>query len=131
MTKAMWGIALGLGIALSLATAHAQGLEDPNAGDKKPADKKPDKQGTDEKADTSETLQKGGDVRPWAQGVPASEQKVALAAFRDGNSALNDGLFAKAAETYRSALTHWKHPAIYYNLALALMNLDNPIEAYE
>ena len=31
MTKAMWGMALGLGIVLSLATAHAQGLEDPNA----------------------------------------------------------------------------------------------------
>lgn len=132
MTKAMWGIALGLGIVLSLGTAHAQGLEDPNAGDQ-PADKgKPgDKPGAGEKADTSETLQKGGDVRPWAQGVSPSEQKTALLAFRDGNAQLNDGLFAKAAETYRGALTHWKHPAIYYNLSLALMNLDNPIEAYE
>jgi hypothetical protein len=155
MTKANWGIALGLGILLSLGTAHAQApLENPNgdtkpdakaptpgdAKDKAPKDKAPKDKApkdkdktpqTGEKADTSETLQKGGDVRPWAQGVPPAEQKAALVAFRAGNGQLNDGLFARAAETYRGALTHWKHPAIYYNLSLALMNLDQPVEAYE
>lgn len=128
MTKAFWGFALGLGFVLSLGTAHAQAPQ-PQPEEPKPApDKTPQ---TGEKADTSETLQKGGDVRPWAQGVPPAEQKTALLAFREGNAQLNDGLFAKAAETYKGALTHWKHPAIYYNLSLALMNLDQPLEAYE
>jgi hypothetical protein len=51
--------------------------------------------------------------------------------FRDGNAQLNDGLFARASETYRKALESWPHPAIHYNLALAQMNLDQPIEAFE
>ena len=122
MTKAIWGLTL---FALCVGTAHAQA---PQPEQPKPGDKTPQ---TGEKADTSETLQKGGDVRPWAQGVSPAEQKTALLAFREGNAQLNDGLFAKAAETYRGALTHWKHPAIYYNLSLALMNLDQPVEAYE
>ena len=51
--------------------------------------------------------------------------------FREGNAQLNDGLFARASEKYARRSTHWEHPAIHYNLALALMNLDQPIEAYE
>lgn len=120
MTKAMWGLTLGLSTALNLQVAHA---EDET--------KQPQTPQTGEKADTGETLQKGGDVRPWAAGVSLAEQKTALLTFREGNAQLNDGLFAKASETYRKALTHWKHPAIYYNLSLALMNLDQPVEAYE
>jgi hypothetical protein len=84
-----------------------------------------------EKAGKDETLQNGGDVRPWAQGVAQPEQKRALELFHDGNVSLNDGLFAKAADNYREALKHWDHPAIHYNLSLALMNLDQTIDAYD
>jgi hypothetical protein len=119
-SKAIGGLTLGLGFVLSLHAAYADDAPQPT----------PTPQ-TGEKADTGETLQKGGDNRPWAAGVSVAEQKAALLAFREGNTQLNDGLFAKAAETYKSALTHWKHPAIYYNLSLALMNLDQPVEAYE
>jgi hypothetical protein len=84
-----------------------------------------------EKAGKDETLQNGGDVRPWAQGVSQVEQKKALELFHDGNVSLNDGLFAKAADNYREALKHWDHPAIHYNLSLALMNLDQTIDAYD
>lgn len=120
-SKAIWGWILGLSTALSLHVAYADDAPNPV----------PQTPQTGEKADTGETLQKGGDNRPWAAGVSVAEQKAALLAFREGNTQLNDGLFAKAAETYKSALTHWKHPAIYYNLSLALMNLDQPVEAYE
>ena len=85
---------------------------------------------TDEKAGSNESLQNGGDERPWARGVSSQDQKIALNLFHDGNVQLNDGLFIKAAEKYREALKHWQHPAIYYNLALALINLDQPIEVY-
>ena len=71
-----------------------------------------------------------GGTRPWAQGVTPDEQKAALALFNEGNSLLRDAIFPKAAEKYREALTHWDHPAIYYNLALALVNLEQPIEMY-
>jgi hypothetical protein len=86
--------------------------------------------GTSEKAGTNESLQNGGDTRPWAAGVSQANQQQALQLFHDGNLNLNDGLFAKAAEKYREALKHWDHPAIHYNLALAQMNLDQPIDAY-
>ena len=84
-----------------------------------------------EKAGTNESLQNGGDVRPWAQGVSQAEQQQALQLFHDGNVSLNDGLFAKAAVKYGEALKHWDHPAIHYNLALAQMNLDQTLDAYD
>ena len=70
-------------------------------------------------------------TRPWAEGVTQEEQRKALALFNEGNALLRDSLFPKAAEKYRDALTHWNHPAIHYNLALALVNLDQPIEMYQ
>src|SRR5262249_12356787 len=85
-----------------------------------------------EQAGKNESLQKGNEGdRPWANGVPPGEQQAALSLFQAGNAQLNDGLFAKAAERYREALKHWQHPAIHYNLALALMNLEQPIETFE
>jgi hypothetical protein len=69
--------------------------------------------------------------RPWARGVPKEKQTRAIALFREGNAALKESLFPKAATTYREALQVWDHPAIHYNLALALVNLDQPIEVHE
>ena len=71
------------------------------------------------------------DDRPWAKGVSQEEQLAALALFNEANALLRDALFPKAAEKYREALEHWDHPAIHYNLALALVNLDQPVEMYE
>ena len=124
-------------VALAGGTSFAQkaplmppdGSPPPAEPDKQPTD--PDKKPKDEKAGKDETLQNGGIERPWAKGVPAAEQAAALKSFHDGNAQLNDGLFAKAIDKYREALKHWDHPAIHYNLALALMNIDQSIEAYE
>jgi tetratricopeptide (TPR) repeat protein len=117
MTKAMWGL---LGVVLTFGGAYAQ-PQAPAPGDKAPG----------EKAGSDESLQKGGDHRPWAAGISVERQKQALVQFREGNAQLNEGLFARAAETYRKALETWPHPAIYYNLALAQMPLDQPVEAFE
>ncbi|HEY5926180.1 MAG TPA: hypothetical protein VIV11_31060 [Kofleriaceae bacterium] len=122
MTKAMWGL---LGVALAWATASAQ----PKTPEPTPA--AAPTPGSNEKAGHDENLQKGGDNRPWAVGISVDRQKQALVEFREANGQLNDGLFARASETYRKALGTWPHPAIHYNLALAQMNLDQPIEAYE
>lgn len=69
--------------------------------------------------------------RPWAVGVSKERQAKAIAFFREGNAALKESLFPKAAATYRDALAVWDHPAVHYNLALALVNLDQPVEVHE
>lgn len=73
----------------------------------------------------------GAAARPWADGVTPEDQRAALALFNEGNQMLRDSLFPRAAEKYREALKHWNHPAIHYNLALALVNLDQPLEVYK
>jgi hypothetical protein len=129
MTK--WMSALGVCLALGIASAQApQGQGAGSASAAGSGSGSGNQNTTAEKAGTNESLQNGGDTRPWAAGVTTANQQAALQLFHDGNVDLNDGLFAKAADKYREALKHWDHPAIHYNLALAQMNLDQPIDAY-
>lgn len=69
--------------------------------------------------------------RPWAENVPADAQKIALALFEEGNKLFENGQHAGALGKYREALKVWDHPAIRYNAAVALINLDQPLAAYE
>ena len=69
--------------------------------------------------------------RPWAVGVAADRQEAALKHLQEGNGLLKESLFVAAAKVYRQALTEWDHPGIHYNLALALPNLDQPVEVYQ
>ena len=131
MNKALWGLPLSVVLAVGTAAAQPQPpapAGTPAAAPQAPAPA-PDK--PHEKAGNDESLQQGGQNRPWAVGVSPDRQKAALGLFREGNGLLNQGLFARASETYLKALQSWPHPAIHYNLALAQMNLDQPIEAYE
>ncbi|WP_223638718.1 hypothetical protein [Corallococcus sp. EGB] len=73
----------------------------------------------------------GSEERPWAKGIPKADQDAALALFAEGNVLLKESIFVRAVEKYRLALARWDHPAIHYNLALALMNLDQPVEVHE
>ncbi len=73
----------------------------------------------------------GDDDRPWAEGVSKDDQRAALKLFSEGNAMLRDSLFVKAVEKYKEAIQHWAHPAIFYNLSLALLNLDKPLEVHE
>ncbi|HEX8697848.1 MAG TPA: hypothetical protein VF815_03335 [Myxococcaceae bacterium] len=74
---------------------------------------------------------KPAEERPWAKGVSPENQKSALELFRAGNTLLKESVFVQAAEKYRQALALWDHPAIHYNMALALLNLDQPIEVHQ
>lgn len=69
--------------------------------------------------------------RPWAKGVSKEQQEAALTLFREANALVKESIFVQANEKYRKALALWDHPAIHYNLALALMNLDQPVEVHE
>jgi hypothetical protein len=64
----------------------------------------------------------------WSQGVPAEAKAQAETLFREGNALLKESLSISAAAKYREALARWDHPSIHYNLALALMSQDQPVE---
>ncbi|HEX8435970.1 PEGA domain-containing protein [Archangium sp.] len=68
---------------------------------------------------------------PWARGTSRKDQQAAYELFKAGNALLKESILTKAVEKYRQALQHWNHPAIHYNLALALIPLDQPVETHE
>lgn len=67
--------------------------------------------------------------KPWSAGVPMERREAAKAQFEEGNRLFRIPLFAKAADKYKAALADWKHPAFYFNLALAQLNLSQDVEA--
>jgi tetratricopeptide (TPR) repeat protein len=85
---------------------------------------------TPAEAQQSELGGGGAQERPWAKGVPPEKQSAALALFREGNFLLKNSLFPRAEEKYLEALKLWDHPAIHYNMALALLNLNKPLELH-
>ena len=68
---------------------------------------------------------------PWSRGVPHSERRAAEALFLDGNKLLRESITLLAVSRYREALTHWDHPNIHFNLAIALVAVDQPVEAHD
>ncbi len=68
--------------------------------------------------------------KAWEVGVSDEQQDAAEALYRQGNGLMRSSLFVKAADKYREAVAAWSHPVIHYNLALALMPLDQPIEVH-
>jgi hypothetical protein len=82
---------------------------------------------TDEKAGANEALHPNAGYKT----VSKANEDCARNAFRQGNDLLNNGLFPQSVARYRDAINCWDHPAIHYNLALALINLDKPIEVFE
>lgn len=71
------------------------------------------------------------DEGPWTRGVPDDRRKRATLLYEEGNQFLADALFADAVSRYRDALQSWNHPAIHYNLMVALRNLGENVEAYK
>ena len=71
------------------------------------------------------------DDKPWAAGVSDAEQQKALAIYREGNAEFEESRYAQALTKYREALKHWDHPAIRFNMAVCLINLQQPLEAFE
>src|SRR5262249_16931463 len=67
--------------------------------------------------------------RPWAAGVSEAEQKTALDLFDLGNREFGESHIAGALKWYREAIQHWDHPSIRYNMAVCLIDLDQPLEA--
>lgn len=74
---------------------------------------------------------RGGSERPWGEGVSAARQKKAQQLVDEGNALLKESFFAQAIPKYRASLELWDHPGAHYNLALALLTMDEPIETLE
>ncbi len=72
----------------------------------------------------------GSESAPWNRGVPKPTRDAARDLFLEGNRLFRVPLFARAAEKYREALAKWDHPAFYFNLALAQLNLGDDLGAH-
>jgi hypothetical protein len=116
-------------VALSGGTARAQ--EAPGQPSEPPGE--PVEPGDTVTKDEQRVLDDVADPSglPWSRGVAREKRQRAYELFLDGNNVIKDGFFGKAADKYKEALALWEHPAFHYNLAIAQMNLDQLIEAYD
>ena len=63
--------------------------------------------------------------------MPPEQRDTARRLFDEGTRLLKESLFQQAVDKFKAALTHWDHPAIHYNMALALLNLNDPLSLHE
>jgi tetratricopeptide (TPR) repeat protein len=70
------------------------------------------------------------DRTPWNTGVTPGARDAARQAFLEGNRLFHIPVFLRAAEKYTEALTKWKHPVFYFNLAITQINLGQYLEAH-
>lgn len=82
-------------------------------------------------APTASAVPQADASRPWAAGVPASEQALAIQMYAAGNREFSESRFTQALASYREAIRHWDHPAIRFNMAVCLINLDQPLDAHD
>lgn len=73
----------------------------------------------------------GNESAPWNRGVAMAAREAAREVFLEGNRLFRVPLFARAAEKYREAIARWEHPAFYFNLALAQLNLGEELGAHK
>lgn len=81
--------------------------------------------------DASDGAADADTTKPWNKGVPVAERDKAQAIFEQGNYHFERSGYSKALAEYRKAIEIWDHPAIRYNIAICLMQLDQPIEAHD
>jgi tetratricopeptide (TPR) repeat protein len=68
---------------------------------------------------------------PWSKGVSKKQQKAAFELFDKGNKLAEEGKYADALTIYEQALTEWDHPTIRFNAAVCLINIRQPLVAWE
>jgi tetratricopeptide (TPR) repeat protein len=68
---------------------------------------------------------------PWAAGVSKSNQTRALELFKKGNGFFEETKYTDALAEYEKALKLWDHPNIQYNLTICLIQIRQPLEAWD
>ena len=80
--------------------------------------------------DVDTSTQTVSGTKPWAVGVSAARRTAAEARLAEGNRLFLAASYRRALDEYRAALEHYDHPAIHFNIARTLINLDRPAEAF-
>lgn len=73
----------------------------------------------------------GKSVTPWSKGVSEAAQKRALQLFREGNALHEQEKYTEAVAKYEQALSAWDNPSIRFNMALCLINMRQPLIAWD
>ncbi|HEX3763917.1 MAG TPA: hypothetical protein VHW23_34715 [Kofleriaceae bacterium] len=68
---------------------------------------------------------------PWSKGVSETAQKRALLLFQDGNALLEQEKYTEAVAKYEQALDAWDNPNIHFNMAICLINMRQPLVAWD
>jgi hypothetical protein len=110
-------IAVVLALTLSVARASAQ----TDLAGSQPPPAEPQVEVVDELAEEP----------AWARGVSAEQRTEAQRLLEEGNGLFLRGDHRAALAVYQKALAAWDHPAIRFNLARALIQLDRTLEAYD
>jgi tetratricopeptide (TPR) repeat protein len=85
-----------------------------------------------EAAPTGDVAHQADEAEPiWAKGVSPERRAQAQRLLEQGNGLFLRGDHRAALTVYQEALESWDHPAIRFNLARALIQLDRTLEAYE
>lgn len=71
-----------------------------------------------------------GSDREWAKNASEEDQEKANSILQEGNALLKESFFSKAIEKYTESLKYWDHPGTHYNMALALLTMDDPITTH-
>lgn len=71
------------------------------------------------------------DDKPWSQGVSKADQQQATELFAAGNALFEQSKYTEAAAQYERALEKWDNPKIEYNLVLCLLNMRQPLDAWD
>lgn len=69
--------------------------------------------------------------KPWSQGVSKADQQRATELFAAGNVLFEQSKYTEAAAQYEKALEKWDNPKIEYNLVLCLLNMRQPLDAWD
>jgi hypothetical protein len=68
---------------------------------------------------------------PWSEGVSPAQQDKALELFQAGNVFFEQSKYTEAVERYEKALASWDHPNIRFNMAVCLINMRQPLAAWD
>src|SRR5262249_56934914 len=68
---------------------------------------------------------------PWSAGITPEQRERALRLIDAGNALFEKGHATQALAMYRQAVASWDFPRLRFNMAVALIELDQPLAAYE
>jgi hypothetical protein len=70
-------------------------------------------------------------VTEWSRGVSDANQRRALQLFQQGNVFFEQAKYTDAVAKYELALAAWDNPNIRFNMAVCLINMRQPLVAWE